>query len=1239
MAEPADAPVGKVAWIEVENFKSYRGHSSIGPFMSFTTIIGPNGSGKSNLMDAISFVLGVKTAHLRGNLKELLYHNSTGDSALDRPRRGYVKLVFDAPDGERVHFMRVITPTGTSAETYSSQYKINDRVVTVDAYIKKLATYNILVKARNFLVFQGDIADMAQKSPKELTVLFEHISGSEQYRKEYEELEGKKTAAEETVSRIFSKKKLITQEKKLKKEQKEEAEKHMRLQQELEDTKTSYYLWQIYHIEQDIVKAHKEIRKQKALLAEAERQHQASEGEVEAKKREHAGIAKERLLLEKKAKKKQAELEKKNPNFVRVKEGISRNSSRIKSGEKELGKLKASHQEQLQKIAKMEAQLQALEDAKKALDAELKKKQKGKLNLSEELYEEYNRIKQEVGSKVSKVEGERSVLQQKLKADEEALDVIQSALGSIEDRIRQLEEEWEGTHSKQADLEQRSSEAEEELAGKKGQLEKLNTERRRADHLREKLRAQLEEVEGKLREAKADRKEDERDQKKAAVVEQLRREIPGVFGRVSQLCHALDNRNSLALSVAMGKHFDSVVVDTGKTAASCIKYLKDNRVGELTFLPIDQVKVKPVDHRLQQSGRGQAKLAIELVEFDKSVERAMQFVFQNTLICETVELARQLAFGGPERHRVVAMSGTLFEKSGMISGGRNSAMELKAARLDSRLVDGLKKERDKYQGELEQLPSLRQAMEEQQAVQNDISKLDHALTLLRAEIKVAAQKLGGNAKHVEALKKERQSKLPEQQRLQRQIEERQKQVDQLTGRRDEIADRLFKSFSKKVGVKNIREYEETQLKEVEEAMQEKRDLGKWLSNVRNQLDYERKNNKEAAVAQKEAALQQLREELEQLQQEEEQLKSANEAVQQELEGLSQQLAELKAQQDGVLAEINELKKAAAQHGTQVAKYQRAIGDAEGSSQRLRASLAETAEKATMDAVTLPTLESEDIEEDEEEERMEVEEAGPSTAAASQGSKVRYDFAALTREQTKTEGQRERQRMDQDMRQTIEDIQQQLSKLAPNLKAVDQFEAVKAKEKEQAEELEAARGEARAATDAFNAVRQKRYDLFQAAFEHVSRQIDPIYKELTRSSHHALGGQAYMSLENSEEPFLGGIKYNAMPPGKRYREMDQLSGGEKTVAALALLFAIHSYQPSPFFVLDEIDAALDATNVVRVATFMRHMTRQTTPGSFQGIVISLKDTFYEKADALVGVCKDSERGCSATYTFDLNRFDD
>lgn len=156
---------GRIDRLEVENFKSYRGHQNIGPFKDFTAIVGPNGSGKSNLMDAISFVLGVRSSHLRGSLRELLYSNSeTPDQA--KPRRGYVKLVYVTDAGEEVHFCRVIQPSSAEATaTYSSVYKINDRVVSWDAYCKKLAGYGILVKVRNFLVFQvGFVADIAEAS-------------------------------------------------------------------------------------------------------------------------------------------------------------------------------------------------------------------------------------------------------------------------------------------------------------------------------------------------------------------------------------------------------------------------------------------------------------------------------------------------------------------------------------------------------------------------------------------------------------------------------------------------------------------------------------------------------------------------------------------------------------------------------------------------------------------------------------------------------------------------------------------------------------------------------------------------------------------------------------------------------------------------------------------------------------------------------------------------------------------
>lgn len=124
---------------------------------------------------------------------------------------------------------------------------------------------------------------------------------------------------------------------------------------------------------------------------------------------------------------------------------------------------------------------------------------------------------------------------------------------------------------------------------------------------------------------------------------------------------------------------------------------------------------------------------------------------------------------------------------------------------------------------------------------------------------------------------------------------------------------------------------------------------------------------------------------------------------------------------------------------------------------------------------------------------------------------------------------------------------------------------------------------------------------------------------------------YLDIEDSDEPYLDGIKYHAMPPLKRFRDMEHLSGGEKTMAALALLFAIHSYQPSPFFVLDEVDAALDNTNVARIANYIHD---HAAPG-MQFIVISLKTGLFQNSEALVGIYRDQIENSSKSLTLDVS----
>jgi structural maintenance of chromosome 1 len=173
-----------------------------------------------------------------------------------------------------------------------------------------------------------------------------------------------------------------------------------------------------------------------------------------------------------------------------------------------------------------------------------------------------------------------------------------------------------------------------------------------------------------------------------------------------------------------------------------------------------------------------------------------------------------------------------------------------------------------------------------------------------------------------------------------------------------------------------------------------------------------------------------------------------------------------------------------------------------------------------------------------------------------------------------------------------------------------------------------------AAQAFSRVKAKRTKCFMEAYIHIEESLKTIYTDMTKSSKHPLGGNAYLSLDDGEEPYKGGLKFNAMPPMKRFRDMEQLSGGEKTVAALSLLFAIHSYHPAPFFVMDEVDAALDNINLRKVCNYICQRSRS----DFQCIVISLKDMFYEHSDSLIGIYRDMNINSSNTLTLDLTKYD-
>mmetsp|Transcript_28027 Transcript_28027/g.64695 ORF Transcript_28027/g.64695 Transcript_28027/m.64695 type:complete len:646 (+) Transcript_28027:1-1938(+) len=214
----------------------------------------------------------------------------------------------------------------------------------------------------------------------------------------------------------------------------------------------------------------------------------------------------------------------------------------------------------------------------------------------------------------------------------------------------------------------------------------------------------------------------------------------------------------------------------------------------------------------------------------------------------------------------------------------------------------------------------------------------------------------------------------------------------------------------------------------------------------------------------------------------------------------------------------------------------------------------------------------------------------------------------------------------DFEAQIAAITKELEGMNPNVRADEECAAETRRLHDIQQKANEASSETQRLTREFEAVKTERCKRFMRCYEHVVEKLHPFYKELTSYDGNE-GGSAYLDLDDSEEPFSGGVTFTACPPGKRFFPMELLSGGERSMASMALLFAMHSFKPPPFMILDEVDAPFDKKNTRSLVDYLQKL-------SFQSLVISLKDTFFCHSDSIVGIYKDKVAQCSGILTLPL-----
>lgn len=1194
-------------------------------------------------MDAISFVLGVRSTHLRGKqLKDLIYREDGGAKATPAASSAYVEAVLNN-NGTHIHYRRTISNSGTA-----STYSVNGKTLPFDQYSASLKALHLNVDTRNFLVFQGDVESIASKSPKELTDLMETISGSAALKQEYNEKKAAKIEAEEHTIFNFQKKRGINAERRQYKEQQDEAQRFTSLLADKSDLKREKALWELYHVDKSLQDASEELQEAEEAHATALVQQEDIDVDIKDKRKQQASLAKQALAKEKKLREQTSAVAELKPAVVRAKEQLAHLNRKLKEAHATRGKLSASVEKQAAEIAELQTSLEDAKAQAEAFDSGSASQAQASLEAMSDLDEtalaQYTSLREEVASRTVNEQHELDTLSRQQTVDTESLAQLRSKHAALSTRLADLEANRTTLQARKDKVDtyinttqERVKNLQVELAAKEGAAAEL-------EQKQTALAESLEAAQERLREAKADRKESEREVRFREALTALMRLFPGVRGRLLDLVQPTQKKYNVALTVVMGRNMEAIVVDDEATAMECIQYLKDQRVGTATFLPLASLKTKPVAEALRSLPSG-SKLVLDIVNHDPYIAPAVQFACGNAVVTDNLAEAKRLCFGGGaaavgyhERVKAVTLDGTVITKSGLMTGGL-SGVEDKAKKWDNKQLDSLKRQRDTILKELAECSRKRRSGSEKSSLQETITGLENRIKYSSMDAELTAGKLDKATEESQTLRTELAELADKLAPLEATVAERATAMETLKTSIHVVEDELFADFTASVGVANIREYEERRLRSAQEKADARLALSNTISRLTNQLDYESRRDLTGPLQKLDEAITADEASKEDLLKQEAEAQAAVETASKALETIKHEASATRTLVEEKETIIKGIKDSYSDITKQTSALSKQVSAIRARVDQATVRRSELIRTCKVEEIPLP------VQQDENNAPPKSRRAGGRRGKARQAEEdtedgdtvmvdipddAVLDYSELGHAAKRDGSAKAAAAFDERLRA----LTAQIESMAPNMRAVEHLAEVKTRLEATNEEFEAARKAAKTAAEAFEDVKARRTAAFNDAFTVVSGAIDTIYKELTRSASTPMGGTAFLSLENTEEPYEGGIKFTAQPPMKRFRDMEALSGGEKTVAALALLFAFHSHDPAPFFVLDEIDAALDSGNVARVASYIGKRSGE----DIQFVVISLKDTFFARANSLVGISRDPDEDCSSILTLDLRKYD-
>ena len=1249
----------------VENFKSYKGKHTIGPFPSFSCVIGPNGAGKSSILDAIAFVLGVPLASMRLETWEDAVHRSCTTAKVS---------VVILLAGEENLIERTVTRSRQEEPHATAEpnvfVSLNHKPITDEELRCQLLNYNIDLRLKNFLVFQQEVEAFAMKTAKELTDVIDIASGSHELRPMYVAAQQTLEDCNQKLVALLRQKKETSSEVYEFRAQKKEAARFQELNTRASRERTEHALFQLYHLELQLRGKQEALSRSEKKLKEFENQSLRKVENIKEKRKAFAELHKKNLLLLKTARDQATSLREKKTEVEQLTTRLQHMEARKMFLSHELTRRRAQDETQNLEIERVEMEIEQSRSTLEAFKKQCAEEDRLRREtlLPESHLEKMRKLRKEADGITFALRQELNREMLGSSARQESWRRATISLDDTNERLQEAEEQQKLDESRASTIPQELNQAEREMVARTEEYDALQVRFQHAEQIRAEKTEALNSLQDQLNRLRFSRDESRHHHRNTETVRALKTSIRGIYGPLVDLCTIPDPRFSLAVTVAMGKYLEALVVDTRSTALECIRYLKENRIGTMDFIPLDSVVVEA---RKGGKGVGQreenVQQVIDVLTFESEIEPAVRYVLGQTLLCKTLEQAREMAYGSAGRRRkVVCLDGSLLMKNGALQGGSQSIRD-RAKRWDEKKYRELKEKRDYLQNEVYSLTPAAgsQMLGVLNGMEQDMWAAKRKKEILDEEQQELRRKLETHHQALEQLRTQCLQARDEKDRAEQVKASLRDKISRIKMAIQEKEDLIFRPFMQETGVKDFR-IVESQDAELTRSREEKRQLLiLTLERLQSQLEEEKEKSSAQDVNALAHTAENLTEEIENLQKRLEGLRGEVLVEEQKTQTATQGLGEIRRSLDTTETDLRDFARRESEDLSTLGQQHRKHALEKFQCEKLRTDRRNLFLHCMLDDITLPFTPCSVAETRRWKQSGPFEDPGPLTeeggtpsnlytptrsepflvewvapdlahskARASKETLVRVDYKNLPqRLRTCANVLPEYTAICKEMEQTFKKWGTEMERLIPYVKTDEKFIASEQKLEHLNTDLEKLREKAKQVFADFTKLKEQRMVRFHHTYEKINNAVSQVYQALTEDMEGSgVHGTAYLTLDNHEEPYNFGTRFHATPPMKGITEMELLSGGEKTLASLALLFAMHSIRPAPFIILDEVDAALDQTNVRRLEQYLR-----THGSSCQFLVISLKERLFQCSDALFGVYKNRETDTSSILSLDLRRY--